>query len=217
MEDHVEVRKTERRKAEILRAAKKLFLTIGYEQTSVRQIVQEAETSMGNLYHHFPDKVSILKVIFKELVATLRDQIKQVHDMHLSPEMGFALDFRMGFLATLDDPKLSKLFLVVRNIPDIHEYSLENKRIRLRTFFGDRFSEEELNYLATAIQGIADSFFQQKRQGRLTEDSSIISDHIIDYSLRLLDFPRKRIEEVIAEVNQHIIEHNVKSDKYLRF
>ncbi|MDQ7065445.1 MAG: TetR/AcrR family transcriptional regulator [candidate division KSB1 bacterium] len=203
-----------KKRDEILRAAKKLFLEQGYEKTSVRQIVEEANTSMGNLYHHFPDKWSILKAICKDFVAVLRRQIQVIHGLALRPELGFALDFRIGYLTTLEDPKMSRLWLLVRNFPEIHEYSLENKRVRLKTFFGDRFTEEEYNFLAVAIQGIADSFFALKRQGNLADNSSVLSDYIIDFSLRLLGYSRDEIAMVLKEVNELIKDHPVVTTQF---
>lgn len=201
---------------EILRAAKKLFTEIGYEQTTVRKIVEEANTSMGNLYFHFPNKLSILRVISKEFINILRNQIAQIHSLEFSPEVGFALDFRIGYITTLEDIKLSKLWLVVRNIPEIHKYSLENKRIRLKTFFGDRIPAQEFSSLAIAIQAIADSFFEQKKEGNLSENAVSLSNTIIDYSLRLLGYSPERISEVINEVENYITKHNITTADYFR-
>lgn len=202
------------RRERILRAAKKLFLQNGYENTSVRQIVDEADTSMGNLYYHFPDKLSILKVICQQFVSILREQTREVHNLSLSPEIGFALDFRIGLINTLEDPKLSQLWLVVRKIPEIYKYSLENKRNRLKTFFGDRFLDDELGFLAIAIQGIADSFYAQKGEGYLSENAVMLSKHIIDYSLRLLGHSPSEIDKVIKEVDKYILERHITTSKY---
>jgi AcrR family transcriptional regulator len=202
---------------DILRAAKKLFMEQGYHHTSVRQIVQEANTSMGNLYFHFKNKLEIVKVISREFMDILRDQIKQVHDLGYSPEIGFALDFRLGYITTLEDPKLSQLWLVVRNTPVIHQYSLENKRIRLRTFFNDNIDDNELDLLAHAMQGIADSFFEQKKAGTLKVDSVLLSNTIIDYSLRLLNYPKSQIKNAIQEVEKYIKKKHISTDAYFNF
>jgi len=45
----------------ILRTAKRLFLNQGYNKTTIRQIIKEANTSTGNFY--FPDKLSIYQHI----------------------------------------------------------------------------------------------------------------------------------------------------------
>jgi len=208
---------TQTKREAIIRAAFKLFTEKGYENTSVRQIVDEANTSMGNLYFHFPDKLSILKYICDEFVGVLRKQIDRIHEMNFSPEVGFALDFRIGYLATLEDPTFSHIFTIARSTPEIHQHSLENKKIRLATFFGDRIPSEELDSLAIAMQGIADSFFEQKRNGLLDVSSQKISNTIIEYTLRLLGFEHDRINEVIREVEKYIEKEHITSAEYFNF
>lgn len=201
---------------DILIAAKRLFSKQGYEQTSVRQIVEEANTSMGNLYFHFPNKLAILKTICKNYIDILRKQIYQIHELSLPPEVGFALDLKIGYINTLENPKLFPLWLVIRRIPEIHKYSLENKKIRLKTFFGDLISAEELDILAIAIQGIADSFYEQKKAGKLPKNLMKPGYQIIDFSLRLLGYSRTRIQEVIEEVENYIQRENITVADYFR-
>jgi AcrR family transcriptional regulator len=157
---------------------------------------------MGTLYHHFPDKTSILQVIFAEMVGDLRQQISEMADLGIRPEVGFALDLRKGYLMTLEEPRLSRLFYVVRSIPAIHEFSLENKRIRLGKFFGDRLTEKEIKLLAISTQGVADSFFQQQNEGQLDYSAGFIADFIIKSSLQLIGFSKQEIEETITEMYQ---------------
>jgi AcrR family transcriptional regulator len=198
----------------ILKAAKRLFAENGYDNTSVRDIVVAANTSMGNLYYHFPNKHEMLREICDEFVNILRRQIGDVRKMDLRPELGFALDFRIGYITTLEHPKTSQFWVASRNIQEIHQNSLENKRIRLKTFFGDLVTDEEINLLAVAIQGIADAIFEQKRQGVLVENSAILSNTIIDYSLRLLGFSRDDINTAIKEVDDYIAKKHIKLDEY---
>jgi AcrR family transcriptional regulator len=200
----------------ILHAARKLFAERGYEKSSVRQIVQLADTSMGNLYFHFPNKQSILKVICKDYVNVLRNQINDIHQLSMRPEVGFALDFRLGYITTLEHPRTSKFFAAAQNIPEIHTYSLENKRLRLKTFFGHLVNDEEIAYLAIAVQGIADGIFDQKRQGSLKEKSSVLSNTIIDFSLRLLGYSREQIRRALDEVDREIARRDIKVDKYFK-
>lgn len=200
----------------ILLAAKKLFSELGYEQTSVRQIVELANTSMGNLYFHFPNKLSILQAICKNYIDILREQITKIHSLSFCPEVGFALDLKIGYINTLENPKLFPLWLVIRKIPEIYRTNIENKKIRLQKFFGDKINPEELDPLAIAMQGIVDSFYEQKGKGRLNQDSINPGYRIIDYSLRLLGYSQKRIQEVIQEVETYIQKHQITVAEYFK-
>jgi AcrR family transcriptional regulator len=200
----------------ILKAAKKLFSEQGYDNTSVRDIVKAADTSMGNLYYYFPNKLTILQTICQGYIDILRGQISQIHALSLPPEVGFALDFKIGYINTLENEKLFPLWLAIRKIPEIHKHSLENKKIRLRTFFGDRFPSEELDILAIAIQGIADSFYEQKGAGNIDESALSPSYKIIDYSLRLLGYSPQGIAVVIEQVESYIQQHQITVGEYFQ-
>jgi AcrR family transcriptional regulator len=71
------------RRGEILDAAKRLFLTEGFEHATIRKIAAAVGVSSGTLYLYFPDKDAILRGIaeatFTALLATL-EQAKHGHD-----------------------------------------------------------------------------------------------------------------------------------------
>jgi len=55
--------RSERSRSHILAAALKLFSTVGYHGTSMRDIAQAARASTGSVYHQFPDKESIFRAL----------------------------------------------------------------------------------------------------------------------------------------------------------
>lgn len=57
--------KSERSRRAVLDAALYLFSHQGYRATTVREVAERAELSVGNVYHHFPDK----EAIFRELMS----------------------------------------------------------------------------------------------------------------------------------------------------
>jgi AcrR family transcriptional regulator len=67
-------RERQRGKMVILAAAAELFAQFGYEGTSMKQIAERAELSVGKLYTHFKGK----EEIFREL---LEAYIKELHSM----------------------------------------------------------------------------------------------------------------------------------------
>jgi AcrR family transcriptional regulator len=59
--------KSERSRRQVLDAALHLFSHHGYRGTSVRDIAQRANVSIGNVYHHFPDKEALFNTLLAEL------------------------------------------------------------------------------------------------------------------------------------------------------
>lgn len=90
------------RRAEILEAAERVFLSYGYEGATIRRIAEEVGVSSTALYMHFPDKSAILveicEVAFAKLlalnseIAALKlDPVERVRRM-LDAYMRFAFD-----------------------------------------------------------------------------------------------------------------------------
>ena len=60
---------------QILEGAKDAFLELGYEGTSVDEIVRRARVSKGTLYNYFPDKVSVFVAVVDEECQKHADRV----------------------------------------------------------------------------------------------------------------------------------------------
>ena len=63
--------KSQRSREQVLEAALHLFSTQGYRATTVREIAERAGVSTGNVYHHFPDKETIFRVLLDQYWAAI--------------------------------------------------------------------------------------------------------------------------------------------------
>ncbi len=102
------------RRAEILRAAERIFVAEGYEGTTIRKIADEVGVSSTALYMHFADKdrilleicdqaMSQLMEINREISARPTDPVSRVRDM-LEAYVAFAFGnpnaYRLVFCAS---------------------------------------------------------------------------------------------------------------------
>lgn len=67
----------ERRRAEILGAAGRLFAERGVRETTVRQIAEEVGVLAGSLYYHFENKESILDALMRPYVEALLERYRR--------------------------------------------------------------------------------------------------------------------------------------------
>lgn len=58
--------RSERSRAQILKAALNLFSSVGYHGASMRDIAKASKLSTGNVYHQFPDKETIFKTLLEQ-------------------------------------------------------------------------------------------------------------------------------------------------------
>ncbi len=55
----------EEKKHKIIKAAKKEFERVPFEQTSIKNIANEAEIARGSFYQYFESKEDLLRIYFK--------------------------------------------------------------------------------------------------------------------------------------------------------
>jgi AcrR family transcriptional regulator len=103
------------RRGEILDAAKRLFLTDGFERATIRKIAATVGVSSAALYLYFPDKDAILRAIaestFETLLAHLEESQRQADTdlerlragLHAYVAFGLAHpdEYRLTFLAKM--------------------------------------------------------------------------------------------------------------------
>lgn len=64
--------RSEQSRRQVLDTALQLFSRQGYRATTVREIAETADVSIGNVYHHFPDKEAIFRTLLDEFSAITR-------------------------------------------------------------------------------------------------------------------------------------------------
>lgn len=72
------MKKGEKRKQELLQIAYKMFLTKGYENTSVDEIIEEAGIAKGTYYYHFASKEQMLEEVIGMMIGEEADRAKQI-------------------------------------------------------------------------------------------------------------------------------------------
>ncbi|HCC3219320.1 TPA: helix-turn-helix transcriptional regulator, partial [Legionella pneumophila] len=60
----------EQRRANILKAAKNVFIEHGYEKTTMRHVMGEAGVSRGGLYQYFSNKEDLFEAILAENLSS---------------------------------------------------------------------------------------------------------------------------------------------------
>lgn len=102
----------ERSRTRILRMARRLLSTQGYEGTTMEQIATEAGTSIGNLYFYFTNKEALLEaVVMSELAANGARVDARLADIPPGP-LAVAVGMYTYLEALFEEPEIARIFMV---------------------------------------------------------------------------------------------------------
>lgn len=99
--DDVSVREAKRasaRRAEIISTAREIFITKGYESTTVAAIIEAVGIAKGGFYHHFASKEAVFVACVDELATELATAfVGALRDDSLSPRQRVDSFLRRGY------------------------------------------------------------------------------------------------------------------------
>ena len=72
------VKDPKERRAEIIDAARYLFLTQEYDKTSMQDVINHVNIAKGTIYHYFSSKEALLQAVIEDMVAQSIEQMKLV-------------------------------------------------------------------------------------------------------------------------------------------
>jgi AcrR family transcriptional regulator len=170
--------RSERSRRQVLDAALRLFAHHGYGATTVRSIADAAKLSVGNVYHHFPDKEAIFR--------TLLDEYWQIAS---SPRYPFVRSLAAGDFPNNFERLGSAARESIRQYPEylalIYVDVIEFDGTHIRKFYGDmpqRFASILEEY------GLVDSIKARLRPGVSPVTALLLATRIFFnyFSLELL-------------------------------
>jgi AcrR family transcriptional regulator len=137
----------EERKSEFLEAAEILFNTKGFEQTTVKDIVQKVGVAQGLFYYYFKTKEDVLKEIVNKYVTLLLDTIGAINNnAELTAKQKM-------------ERVISIFFNMAMNAENITDY-IHNEGINLHTSFDSEINRNIIPIFAKIIeQGVEEGSF----------------------------------------------------------
>jgi AcrR family transcriptional regulator len=100
----------------LLAAAREVFISAGYAQAGVSEIVARAGASVGSLYHHFSGKADLFVTLFEEFhqgqAWRARQAARAAREEHVrEPRQLFLAAARAYLDGCLEDRELTRLFV----------------------------------------------------------------------------------------------------------
>lgn len=103
--------RTEQTRADLLAAARKLFVERGYADTATPDIVAAAGVTRGALYHHFADKKAMLRAVVEQEAAAVASAIEAAAPREATPRQALVQGGE-AFLDAMREPGRTRLLLL---------------------------------------------------------------------------------------------------------
>lgn len=182
-------------RAEILRAAEKLFATKGFFQTAMSEIAQEAEFGTGTLYKYFKSKEDL----FFTLIDEKTDEIYRLVKAELSR--------RRPVIERLRNTLVLQLNFIEQNRDFFKIYTSESSRYEwsIKDDCGKKIHDKMVNY----IQHLAQVLKEGMRAGELKSMNpfdlahafeGIVHSFIFEWLISPKTFPLVTKAETILEI-----------------
>ena len=196
-----------RRKEEILTAAKRIFAQNGFRRTKIEQIAAHLSVGKGTLYRYFEDKKSLFLAVFEQGMVQLRQAMRANVEPIIDPKDKISAAVRTYFEFFESDRELIEILMQVRSefkddyrrvfLALYSDYIVkiqENLRNGVKMgFFRELDVEKTAEAMSAMLQGILQSFYvRQFRVDTAVPNAEKLTDRIEAVTGLLLEGLLKR-------------------------
>jgi AcrR family transcriptional regulator len=182
----------------LLAAAREVFISQGYAQAGVTDIVARAGASVGSLYHHYSGKAELYFALFEELhrdqTERTRNAVRQARDDGATDPMALFLAGARAYLdASIDQRDLSRLFSRGDGPPGFEDawQGRLTEWVSRNTEFFSRSGEPLEEAVAIVMTGAMMVAVSEVSRAQDTARARRIADGVISVLSRLVTPPAK--------------------------
>ncbi len=113
MKDALKQKIKERKKIEIIRTACRLFSKKGYYNTTIPDIANELNMSVGNIYNYFRSKEELAKTIMLTVSSWIAEKFREINEADMPTKQKIEQLTKAFFRISKEEPELIEYFLRV--------------------------------------------------------------------------------------------------------
>jgi AcrR family transcriptional regulator len=201
------VKDYDERHAEFLDVAQTLFLSKGYQRTSVQEIIKTVGVAKGTFYHYFDSKADILDALVKRMA----EQIVASLEPMLNDETLNAIQKLEQFFAQINQWKIAKKELML----DTARVLYHDDNILLRGKSQEQTIRNASPLLAKVIQqGVEEGVFNVAYPQE-TAEMVIMMGRTLSESLIPFLLSEQREDSEIERIKRHVLVYNESINRVL--
>ncbi len=196
----------------ITKAARRLFQEQGFNQTTIRQIIQLAEVKTGTLYHFYQDKEHIFSSIVRDVFYRVLEITNELVPNPEDRALRLACELSYHIHSMMLDARTAELYVVTYNSALISKITLQNQVDRSKELFTathPQFSDAEHEVRAMFVRGFLQSLALRVASGEAIDTVWVI-EQATSLTLRLYDVPIAEIDAALVALSGLKVEERVK-------
>jgi TetR/AcrR family transcriptional regulator len=121
-------------KALILNAAKKEFVTFGFEGASIKRIAERANIPRANIHYYFANKMELYQELLSNIVSIWNSKFDSLN-MNDDPKTVLSAYIRSKVMYSRDDPDASRIFAseIIHGAPVLNDYLSTDFKVWVQT------------------------------------------------------------------------------------
>jgi TetR/AcrR family transcriptional regulator len=121
-------------KALILNAAKKEFVTFGFEGASIKRIAERANIPRANIHYYFANKMELYQELLSNIVSIWNAKFDSLN-MDDCPKTVLSAYIRSKVMYSRDDPDASRIFAseIIHGAPVLNDYLSTDFKVWVQT------------------------------------------------------------------------------------
>jgi len=207
-------KRSERVRAEardkILRAAAKLFVQKGYDDTTMQDIVKAARTSIGNVYFYFDNKEALAWTLLEEAATSAWAWTDEaVANVPPGPTRLAVMVMANTTMLLGANAGLTRILLLGATPKTLRERVATRFAARIRAYFlanMPSYPAERIDLAVTAWIGAARNCTEQRLTGALDGAIGEIAAFVVRWNLRGLGVPDSEIDSAIDIASKVVAE-----------
>jgi AcrR family transcriptional regulator len=185
----------------IIEVTRHLFVTQGYQKTTIRQIVEEARMNIGTLYHFFRDKEDIFLYSSKQTDIELMARVEQIMTNEKDPVLKYAVYRALEFKRVEKSDKIAELYLESYSSWRMTQMVIPINMQRNKLFFHEynqNFKKQDYYRISMALRGMRLIYIAERVHTGVNKFKEY-TPFIIDTALAAFNVPKGKRETAIAK------------------
>lgn len=205
-------------KSALYNSSKKLFYTTGYDETTIKDIVSDADSKLGLFTYYFEGKESVAMEIFKDFVndialaldSPLSKYIKKDEDDYFLMDM---IEYRAYFLCINANPHIRRFYKeisLLRSFPEVtiglKDYFIQDRFETGLKFETNVMMKDEAYYraIASLTSGMEIQFFRDVINNKIDINYEDAIDIFLTEYYRFLVLDKNLTQEKLRQSRKMI-------------